>query len=89
MLCGILLLLGLGLLQEVPIDGQILVPPCDASAESQSLSELTYLMKLSSSGLWALMGGAASFCAFDPPIAKNVPEPMVARVIIASFIRRY
>lgn len=31
------------------------------------------------------MGGPCVFVAFDPPTAKKVPPPTVARVIIASW----
>lgn len=46
----------------------------------------TYLMKVSSSGLCALMGGLdVAFCAFDPPIANVLPPASAPSVIIASY----
>ena len=42
-------------------------------------------MKLSSSGLEALIGGPCAVLAFDPPIEAIVSPPNVARVVIASY----
>lgn len=44
-------------------------------------------MKLSSSGLEALIGGPWVFLTVDPPIDKAAPPPRTPRVIIASCIR--
>jgi hypothetical protein len=44
-------------------------------------------MKLSSSGLDALMGGPADFFAAEPPVDRKAPVASVPRVIIASWRR--
>lgn len=48
----------------------------------------TYLIKLSSSGLWALIGGPCVFFAAEPPDAIKVPPNINPRTPIASYIRR-
>jgi hypothetical protein len=42
-------------------------------------------MKVSSSGLWALIGGPWVFFAADPPIKLALRPPSVPRVNIASY----
>jgi hypothetical protein len=44
----------------------------------------TYFTKLSSAGLFALMGGEVGASAFLPPVARTAPPMVTVRVAIAS-----
>lgn len=95
----LLLLLGLGILQEFPVACYVShnISGCLSGSQTTGGSgkeerrgargiglRLAYLMKTSSSGLLALMGGPWVFFALDPLVPRRVRAVMVVRVAMAS-----
>jgi hypothetical protein len=78
----------IGILQEIPVielDVDLQYQTASIDLPLSDLNVETYWMNFSSSGLWALIGGAAAFGAFEPPMLKVTPPPSKPRVSIASY----